>query len=105
MSTEIIEAIERNIKQARIAVEESNALERLRNNKDFKKVIIDLYIRETLITSSLDYASCPEQYRPRLLEKVASRGNLNAFLMELIEEGNKAKDFISYVEQNQEKGE
>ena len=86
-------------------VELAEATERLFKNKDFKKVIIDLYIRETLITSSLDYASCPEQYRPRLLEKVASRGNLNAFLMELIEEGNKAKNFISYVEQNQEKGE
>ena len=86
-------------------VELAEATERLFKNKDFKKVIIDLYIRETLITSSLDYASCPEQYRARLLEKIASRGNLNAFLMELIEEGNKAKDFISYVEQNQEKGE
>ena len=86
-------------------VELAEATERLFKNKDFKKVIIDLYIRDTLIISSLDYASCPEQYRPRLLEKVASRGNLNAFLMELIEEGNKAKDFINYVEQNQEKGE
>ena len=86
-------------------VELAEATERLFKNKDFKKVSIDLYIRETLITSSLDYASCPDTYRTRLLEKVASRGNLNAFLMELIEEGNKAKDFISYVEQNQEKGE
>ena len=86
-------------------VELAEATERLFKNKDFKKVIIDLYIRETLITSSLDYASCPDAHRPRLLEKVASRGNLNAFLMELIEEGNKAKDFINYVEQNQEKGE
>ena len=34
-------------------VELAEATERLFKNKDFKKVIIDLYIRETLITSSL----------------------------------------------------
>ena len=91
--------------EANLNVELAQATERLFKNKDFKKVIIDLYIRESLITSSLDYASCPDQYRARALEKIASRGNLNSFLMELIEQGVKAKDFISYVEQNQEKGE
>jgi hypothetical protein len=93
-----------SLEQANRNVELAEATERLFKNKDFKKVIIDLYIRETLITSSLDYASVPESYRNRLLEKIASRGNLNSFLMELVEEGRKAKEFIEYVNQ-QEKGE
>lgn len=49
MSNETIQAIEDNIKQARKIVEVGEALERLKNNRDFKRVIVEGYFEQEAI--------------------------------------------------------
>lgn len=49
MSTETIQAIEHNIKNAKGIIEFGNALERLRGNKDFKRVILEGYFEQEAI--------------------------------------------------------
>lgn len=49
MSNETIQAIEDNIKQARQIVEIGEALERLKNSRDFKKVIIEGYFEKEAV--------------------------------------------------------
>jgi hypothetical protein len=49
MSNATIQAIEDNIKQARKLVEVGEALERLKNNRDFKKVMIEGYFEQEAI--------------------------------------------------------
>ena len=46
MSNEAINAIERDIKEARKHVELGDSLERLLNNRDFKKVIVEGYFEK-----------------------------------------------------------
>jgi len=49
MSNATIQAIEENIKQARKIVEVGEALERLKNNRDFKRVVIEGYFEQEAI--------------------------------------------------------
>jgi len=49
MSNETIQSIERNIKQAKEAIEFGNALTRLRGNKDFKTVILTGYFEKEAV--------------------------------------------------------
>lgn len=49
MSNDTIQAIEENIKQARKIVEVGDALERLKNNRDFKRVMIEGYFEQEAI--------------------------------------------------------
>ena len=49
MSNATIQAIEDNIRQARKIVEVGEALERLRNNRDFKKVMLEGYFEQEAI--------------------------------------------------------
>lgn len=49
MSTDTINAIERNMKKAREVLEFSAALERLRGNRDFKKVVLEGYFEQEAI--------------------------------------------------------
>ena len=49
MSEAAIQQIESNIRQAKKVVEFGDAIERLRNNKDFKKVIIEGYFEKEAI--------------------------------------------------------
>lgn len=49
MSQEQIESIERSIKQAKVIVDFGDAIERLRSNKDFKKVFSEGYFQQEAI--------------------------------------------------------
>jgi len=49
MSNATIQAIEENIKQARRLVDVGDALERLKNNRDFKKVMIEGYFEQEAV--------------------------------------------------------
>lgn len=49
MSNATVQAIEDNIKQARKIVEVGEALERLKNNKDFRKVVLEGYFEQEAI--------------------------------------------------------
>lgn len=49
MSSETLEAIDRSIKQAQALVELGSAVDRLRSNKDFKKIVIEGYFEKEAI--------------------------------------------------------
>ena len=49
MSTETLEAIDRSIKQSQAIVELGSAVDRLRSNKDFKKIVIEGYFEKEAI--------------------------------------------------------
>ena len=97
MSTEIIEAIERNIKQARIAVEESNALERLRNNKDFKKVILEGYFKEEairLVHLKADPSMQSLDSQKSIVSQLDAIGSFSAYLTHTLQRGAMASKQI-----------
>lgn len=48
-NTQAIQDIELNIKQAQLLVDTGNALERLRSNRDFKKIINEGYFEQEAI--------------------------------------------------------
>lgn len=49
MSTQQIEAIEKSIARAKVDIEIGQALERLKRNQDFKKIVLDGYFRDEAI--------------------------------------------------------
>lgn len=49
MHSDSIRAIEANIREAKKIVEEGEALERLRSNQDFRKVVMDGYFKNEAI--------------------------------------------------------
>lgn len=49
MSAHTLKEIENNIKEARKTVELGNALDRLFNNRDFKKIVLDGYFKDEAI--------------------------------------------------------
>lgn len=49
MSNETLQQLDRSIKAAKGFVENGNALERLRNNKDFKKVVVEGFFEKEAI--------------------------------------------------------
>jgi len=48
-NTKVIQDIELNIKQAQMLVDTGNALERLRNNRDFNRIIETGYFKEEAV--------------------------------------------------------
>lgn len=48
-NTQVIQDIELNIKQAQVLVDTGNALERLRNNRDFKMIISTGYFEQEAV--------------------------------------------------------
>ena len=90
MSNETVEAIERSIKQARVAVEEGNALERLRNNKDFKKVIIEGYFREEairLVHLKADPSMQSVDSQKSIVAQMDAIGSFNQYLNHTLQRG------------------
>lgn len=87
MSTEVIEAIERSIKQARSTADAGNALERLRNNKDFKKIVLEGYFEQEavrLVHLKADPSmQSPDSQRSILLQMDAI-GSFNQYLTNVL---------------------
>lgn len=84
--------------EAQSKIELAKKVERLFRNRDFKDVIVDLYLNDSLRSNALGLAGMPEQYRMRALEKVYARGHLDNFLGELLHDGDKALEFKAEME-------
>ena len=111
MSNTQIEAIERNIRNSKGAIELGNAVERLRTNKDFRKVVMEGYFEKEAIrlvhlksdpamqgtesqqsiTTQMDAIGNMSQYMNTVLQKAALAGKSlesdEETLVELSEEG------------------
>lgn len=82
MSTETISAIERNIEKAKVVLDFSAALERLRNNRDFKKVVLEGYFEQEAIRL-VHLTSDPNMQAPAIKQSIESQiaaiGQLSQF--------------------------
>ncbi len=82
MSTDTIQAIERNMKKAREVLEFSAALERLRGSRDFKKVVLEGYFEQEAIRL-VHLKSDPNMQTPTIQQSIAGQidaiGQLSQF--------------------------
>ena len=106
MNTEVRE-IELQIEQAREFIKLNEAMQRLRSNKDFEKVISEEYFKNESVRL-VEAMSAPqlqdEKYQKAIHKSMAGIGNLKQFFAKVehqaemarsaIEEGNQALDDI-----------
>jgi hypothetical protein len=83
MISQTIDAIERNIEKAKAEVEFGAALERLKANKDFKKVVLEGYFEKEAIRLVHLKADCnmqsPEMQRS-IVQQMDAIGSFSEFL-------------------------
>ena len=88
MSTETISAIERNIEKAKAVLDFSAALERLRNNRDFKKVVLEGYFEQEAIRL-VHLKSDPNMQAPAIKQSIESQidaiGQLSQFFSTVLQ--------------------
>lgn len=88
MSTETISAIERNIEKAKVVLDFSAALERLRGNRDFKKVVLEGYFEQEAIRL-VHLKSDPNMQAPAIKQSIESQidaiGQLSQFFSTVLQ--------------------
>ena len=93
MSTDTINAIERNIAKARVVLEFSAALERLRSNRDFKKVVLEGYFEQEAIRL-VHLKSDPNMQSPAIKQsiddQIAAIGQLSQFFATALQKASMA---------------
>jgi len=98
MSSEQIEQIEQNIRNAKVHVDFANAIERLRSNKDFKKVISEGYFKDEavrLVHLKAHPGMQSEASQRSILSQMDSIGNLAQFFDTALHMGAQAAKSIS----------
>jgi len=87
MSNEQVQAIEKSIRNAKKAIDIGAAVERLRNNRDFKAVILDGYLEQEAIRL-VHVKAAPEFQSPErqaaVMRDIDSIGALSGYLNNLI---------------------
>lgn len=97
MSSETIEAIERNIKRAKATVEFGNAIDRLRANKDFKTVFGEGYFRDEavrLVHLKADPSMQSADSQKSIIGQMDAIGSVSQFLSTGIQMANLARKEI-----------
>lgn len=93
MSTDTINAIERNIAKAKEVLEFSAALERLRGNRDFKKVVLEGYFEQEAIRL-VHLKSDPNMQAPAIKQSIDDQidaiGQLSQFFAAALQKSNMA---------------
>ena len=93
MSTETIGAIERNMEKARAVLEFSAALERLRSNRDFKKVVLEGYFEQEAIRL-VHLKSDPNMQKPDMQQSIVNQidaiGQLHQFFSTVLQKASMA---------------
>ena len=105
MSQEEISEIELNIKEARTIVDMGNALERLRDNKDFQKVIMNEYLeREAvrLVHLKADQNMQSDESQASILKQMDGIGSLTHFFQVVFQKRHLAEKAIESDEQTRE---
>lgn len=99
---EQIKSIELNIKQAQVLVENGNALERLRSNKDFKRVIMEGYfekeaVRLVHLKSDVSMQSVASQ--ESIVRQMDAIGSLNQYFQTVFHSASLASKAIAADEE------
>jgi len=83
MSNTDVQRIENNIKEARAIVELSNSLDRLKGNRDFKKLILEGYFRDEavrLVHLKVDPSMQTAERQASVVSQIDAIGGLSSFL-------------------------
>jgi hypothetical protein len=101
MSTNQIQAIEANIKEARKLVELGDAMERLKGNKDFKTLVMEGYFEKEAIrlvqAKSNPSLQSPEMQKS-ILTQIDAIGNLNLYFSTVAQQAAIARKTIEQDE-------
>ena len=102
MSSELIASIERNIKEKKNFVDMSNALQRLKSNKDFKSLILDGYfekeaVRLVHLKAAPDFQT-PEKQKA-VLDQIDAIGSLSGYFATITFNANQAGKAIEADEE------
>jgi hypothetical protein len=101
MSTNQIQAIEANIKEARKLVELGDAMERLKGNKDFKTLVMEGYFEKEAIRL-VQAKSNPSLQSPEMQKSILSQidaiGNLNLYFSTVAQQAAIARKTIEQDE-------
>lgn len=73
-------------------VELGQALQRLKSNEDFKLIIADKYVKDTLMNQSALLVDTTPGARQEILEEILSVNYLRKFLSEIEDRANNAMD-------------
>jgi hypothetical protein len=102
MSQEQIQAIEANIREAKKFVEQGEALERLRTNRDFKKVISEGYFEREAIRL-VHLKADPNMQSPEMQKSIVAQmdaiGSLDQYFKAVFQQANMARKAISSGEE------
>lgn len=101
MSTEIAE-VEMNIKEAQKMVELGKSLERLRNNRDFKKLILDDYLEKEavrLVHLKSDSNTQDERSQASIMRDIDAVGSFTQYLNLIVYKADSAKQGIAEAEE------
>ena len=105
MIKERIEEIELNIEQAKAIVDKGTALERLRNNRDFKKVIIEGFFEKEairLVHLKSDFNMQDPESQASILSQIDAIGVLSQYLNNVRNQAMLAGKAIEADEQTRE---
>lgn len=100
-----IKEIELNIKQAQKIVEQGNALERLRSNSDFKKIISEGYFEQEairLVHLKADQNMQSESHQKSIIAQMDAIGALNQYFQTVFHRASLAGKAIEADEQTRE---
>jgi hypothetical protein len=103
--TDQLQEIDINIKQAQKIVEQGNALERLRNNVDFKRVISEGYFEQEavrLVHLKSDPNMQSDERQKSILAQMDAIGSLNQYFQTVFHRASLASKAIEADEQTRE---
>lgn len=105
MNNNTVQAIEENIRQAKLIAGKGEALERLRQNRDFKAVILDGYFKEEAIRL-VHLKADPSMQSPDMQKSIVAQmdaiGSLNQYFTAVVQQGSIALKAISADEETRD---
>jgi hypothetical protein len=102
MSNDTVQEIERNIKQAKSLVEYGDALERLKSNKDFKKIILEGFFEKEairLVHLKADRNMQNVDVQKSIITQMDAVGTLHQYFNTILVQANQASKSIAADEE------
>lgn len=105
MSNNTVQAIEENIRQAKLIVGTGDSLERLRQNRDFKAVILDGYFKQEairLVHLKADPAMQSPDMQKSIVAQMDAIGSLNQYFTAVYQQASIARKAIASDEETRD---
>jgi hypothetical protein len=105
MSNNTIQEIERNIKQAKSLVESGDALERLKSNKDFKKIVLEGFFEKEairLVHLKADQNMQHVDIQKSIVSQMDAIGVLHQYFNTILIQANQASKAIAADEETRD---